>query len=292
MRSKGRKRKAFNEVPLLILAFLIGLSLLLYPTVSDHVNAMHQTKEIASYEETIIRFSEEEFERLKQDARLFNRQIPYRKSVYALTDTEQEKYESLLNLTENGVMGYVEIPCLELSIPVYHGTSEPVLQRAVGHLEWTSLPVGGESTHCVLSGHRGLPRAKLFTNLDKLIEGDVFMLRVLNEVLTYEVDQILIVEPNDTDALRIVDGRDYCTLFTCTPYGINTHRLLVRGHRIDNITELTVPHLTADAVSVEPMLVAAAIFAAALIIVLIVSMISSGAKASDRKAQRTHTEVD
>ncbi len=168
----------------------------------------------------------------------------------------KESYNQALNLTGNGIMGYVEIPEIDSVLPIYHGTDEAVLQIAVGHLEWTSLPVGGEGTHCVLSGHRGLPSAKLFTDLDKIVEGDVFILRILDEILTYEVDQILIVEPNVTDALRIEEGKDYCTLVTCTPYGINSHRLLVRGHRIENAPEARIVRITADAAQIEPLLVA------------------------------------
>jgi sortase A len=170
-------------------------------------------------------------------------------------------------------MGYVEIPKIDSVLPVYHGTADAVLQIAVGHLEWTSLPVGGESTHCVLSGHRGLPSAKLFTNLDKIVEGDVFILRVLDEILTYEVDQILIVEPNVTDALRIEEGKDYCTLVTCTPYGINTHRMLVRGHRIENAPEARIVLLTADAAQIEPMLVAPIIGMPIVLILMIPLML-------------------
>ena len=169
-------------------------------------------------------------------------------------------------------MGYIEIPSIQVSLPIYHGTDEAVLQVAVGHLEWSSLPVGGESTHCVLSGHRGLPSAKLFTNLDRLAVGDVFLLRVLDEVLTYEVDQILIVEPSETDALRIVGGMDYCTLVTCTPYGVNTHRLLVRGHRIENAEEARTVRVTADAVQIEPLLVAP-IAAIPLLAVLLIALL-------------------
>jgi sortase A len=170
-------------------------------------------------------------------------------------------------------MGYIEIPEIDVSLPIYHGTEDPVLQVAIGHLEWSSLPVGGESTHCVLSGHRGLPSAKLFTDLDKLREGDTFLLRVLDEILTYEVDQILIVEPQDTAALEIVEGEDYCTLVTCTPYGINTHRLLVRGHRIDNIEEVKTVRVTADAVQLEPMLVAPVVAVPMLLILLILLLL-------------------
>ena len=186
---------------------------------------------------------------------------------------QKAEYESLLDISGQGVMGYIEIPEIDVSLPIYHGTEDPVLQVAVGHLEWSSLPVGGESTHCVLSGHRGLPSAKLFTNLDKLREGDTFLLRVLDEILTYEVDQILIVEPQDTAALEIAEGEDYCTLVTCTPYGINTHRLLVRGHRIDNIEEVKTVRVTADAVQIEPMLVAPVVAIPMLLILLILLLL-------------------
>ena len=172
-------------------------------------------------------------------------------------------------------MGYIEIPNLHLSLPIYHGTGDAVLQIAVGHLEWSSLPVGGEGTHCVLSGHRGLPSAKLFTNLDQLTAGDIFVIRVLDEVLTYEVDQILIVEPEDLSALTVEPGQDLCTLVTCTPYGINTHRLLVRGHRIENQSEAI--RVTADAIQIEPLIVAPLV-ALPLLLILFIILLASGPK--------------
>ncbi len=167
-----------------------------------------------------------------------------------------DEYNSLLNVGGNGIMGYIEIPEQKIILPIYHGTSEAVLQIAVGHLDWSSLPVGGTGTHCVMSGHRGLPSAKLFTHLDELVEGDTFVVRVLDEVFTYEVDQILIVEPEDVSALTIEPGNDLCTLVTCTPYGINSHRLLVRGHRIENEVASALVRVTSDAVQIEPVLVA------------------------------------
>ena len=170
-------------------------------------------------------------------------------------------------------MGYIEIPSISCTLPIYHGTSDAVLQIAVGHIEGTSLPVGGKSSHCVLSGHRGLPSAKLFTNLDKLTEGDIFMLRVLDNTLTYEVDDIKIVEPHEVDGLDITYGKDYCTLVTCTPYGVNTHRLLVRGRRIENIEEASTAHITSDAMQIEPIIIAP-IVAVPIIIVLIIVVMS------------------
>ena len=251
-----KKKKGNFITLLLVLILLVGLSLLLYPTVSDYWNSYHQTRAIAAYSEEVANLNQEQYDEIWAAAERYNASLNDRDEAYLLSDAHKEEYERQLDVSGLGIMGYIEIPSIDCSLPIYHGTEESVLQIAVGHLEWTSLPVGGESTHCVLSGHRGLPSAKLFTNLDKLQTGDIFMLRVLDNVLTYEVDQILIVEPQETGALRIEEGKDYCTLVTCTPYGINTHRLLVRGHRIDNLEEVKTVRVTADAVQIEPMLVA------------------------------------
>ena len=240
----------------LVLLLLAGVSLLLYPSLSDYWNSMHQTRAIASYAETVSQLDTAQYDEMWKAAQDYNRSLAQRETAFALTDEQKAAYESLLDVSGLGVMGYIEIPEIDCSLPIYHGTEESVLQVAVGHLEWSNLPVGGEGTHCVLSGHRGLPSAKLFTNLDKLAVGDTFLLRVLDEVLTYEVDQILIVEPEQVDALGIVPGEDYCTLVTCTPYGINTHRLLVRGHRVENTPEAARMHVTADATQFDPLLVA------------------------------------
>ena len=258
---------------LLVLIFLLGLSLLLYPAVSDYWNSKHQTRAIAVYSEEVSGLDEDQYQALWEAAAAYNASLLERDNAYLLTEEQKAAYEQLLNVSGLGIMGYIEIPSIDCSLPIYHGTEESVLQIAIGHLEWTSLPVGGESTHCVLSGHRGLPSAKLFTNLDKLQEGDVFLLRVLDEVLTYEVDQILIVEPQETGALRIVEGEDYCTLVTCTPYGINTHRLLVRGHRIENAPEARLVRVTADAVQIEPLLVAPIVALPMLLMLLILLLL-------------------
>ena len=258
---------------LLVLIFLLGLSLLLYPAVSDYWNSKHQTRAIAVYSEEVSGLDEDQYQALWEAAAAYNASLLERDNAYLLTEEQKVAYEQLLNVSGLGIMGYIEIPSIDCSLPIYHGTEESVLQIAIGHLEWTSLPVGGESTHCVLSGHRGLPSAKLFTNLDKLQEGDVFLLRVLDEVLTYEVDQILIVEPQETGALRIVEGEDYCTLVTCTPYGINTHRLLVRGHRIENAPEARLVRVTADAVQIEPLLVAPIVALPMLLLLLILLLL-------------------
>ena len=238
----------------LILALVAGLSLLLYPTVSDYWNSLHASQAVASYDQAVKSMDEGKYDELLQRAGQYNRDLFLRRTLFALTDEEREDYNSQLDIDGSGVMGYIEIPTIKVSLPIYHGTSDDVLQVAVGHLEWSSLPVGGESTHCVLSGHRGLPSAKLFTNLDQLAEGDLFVIRTLDEVLTYEVDRILIVLPSELQALAAEEGKDLCTLVTCTPYGVNSHRMLVRGHRVDNQSEAV--RLTADAIRVDPLLVA------------------------------------
>ena len=282
MRKNQKKKGSFTTV-LLIIILLVGLSLLLYPSVSDYWNSFHQSKAISQYAEQVATLDEDRYAELWDAAADYNRSLLDRSNVYLLNDTQKEQYRQLLDVSGTGVMGYIEIPSIQCSLPIYHGTEESVLQIAVGHLEWTSLPVGGESTHCVLSGHRGLPSAKLFTNLDKLVVGDVFMLRVLDEVLTYEVDQILIVEPQETAELQIVEGQDYCTLVTCTPYGINTHRLLVRGHRIANLDVAKVVHVTADAVQIEPMIVAPIVAIPILLVLFIALMIPKRKKREEEE---------
>lgn len=261
------KRKASDLI--LIIAFLAGLSLLLYPGFSDYWNQFHQSRAIAGYAETVAAMDDGEYERLWNAAEDYNRRLAESAAEYALPDELLEEYAQQLNVGGDGVMGYVEIPEIECSLPIYHGTDDAVLQSAVGHIEWSSLPVGGESSHCVISGHRGLPSAKLFTNLDKLVEGDLFFLQVLDETLSYEVDQIRIVEPQELSDLQIEAGKDYCTLVTCTPYGVNTHRLLVRGHRVDNEVLAQTVRVTSDAIQVEPVLVATALAVPVLLILMI-----------------------
>lgn len=265
MKKKKRKFTSF----LLFLVLLAGLSLLLYPSVSNYWNSLHQSRAIANYAEDVANLDEERYDELWNQAQAYNASLINR-GRFTLTPQQREEYEQLLDVSGLGIMGYIEIPEIDVSLPIYHGTEESVLQIAVGYLEWSSLPVGGEGSHCVLSGHRGLPSAKLFTNLDKLQTGDIFMLRVLDEVLTYEVDQILIVEPQEVADLLIEEGEDYCTLVTCTPYGINSHRLLVRGHRVENIQEAKTIRITADAIQIEPMLVAPMVAIPMLLVLLIV----------------------
>ena len=219
------------------LLFLVGLGILLYPTVSDKWNAYRQAQLISTYEEAVAELPQETHDEIWAAAHKYNEELWSMGNRYEFTDEEREYYESQLDVAGNGIMGYIEIPAINCSLPIYHGTEEDVLQIAVGHIEGTSLPVGGDSTHCALSGHRGLPSAKLFTNLDQLKEGDTFLLKILGETLTYEIDQILTVLPEEMEALNLERGADYCTLVTCTPYGVNSHRLLVRGKRTENAPE-------------------------------------------------------
>ena len=258
---------------LLLLVFIVGLSLLLYPSFADWWNSFHQTQAIATYSEQVADIDDEKYEEIWNAAWDYNQSLLKRTNSYLLSDAQKAEYDSLLDVGGTGVMGYIEIPSIKVALPIYHGTDEAVLQVAVGHLEWTSLPVGGESTHCVVSGHRGLPSAKLFTDLDQMQVGDTFIFRILDEVLTYEVDQIRIVEPSDTSELSIVKGKDLCTLVTCTPYGINSHRMLVRGHRVDNAEEARVVRVTADATQIEPIIVAPIVAAPMLLVLLVILMI-------------------
>ncbi|MCI5810716.1 MAG: class C sortase [Clostridiales bacterium] len=258
---------------ILVLALLAGLSLLLYPTVSDYWNSLHASQAVATYAEDVKSIDKTQYDELLAAAHSYNESLHTRTNDFYLTDEQQAAYDTLLNIGQTGIMGYIEIPVIKLSLPIYHGTSDSVLQIAVGHLDWTSLPVGGTGTHCVLSGHRGLPSAKLFTNLDQMKTGDTFVIRVLDEVLTYEVNQILIVEPNDTSALTVEAGKDLCTLVTCTPYGINSHRLLIRGHRVENTPEAKMIRVVADAIQIEPLIVAPVVAAPVLLILFVMLML-------------------
>lgn len=249
---------------ILCLVILIGVGLLSYPTVSDWWNRFHQTRAVASYAAAVSQMKTEDYDRLFAEADDYNRKLAGTGMKWSMTDEEIQEYNNVLDISDNGIMGYIDIPRIRQTLPIYHGTDDAVLQIAIGHLAGTSLPVGGDSTHCVVSGHRGLPSARLFTDLDRLIVGDIWTMTVLNRTVTYEVDQIRIVEPEDLSELQIVQGRDYCTLLTCTPYGINSHRLLVRGHRIANLDGDA--NVTADAMQVDQTLVAIVV---AIIILLI-----------------------
>ena len=275
-----KKRKVTTVFFLLL--FLAGLSLLLYPTVSNWWNTMHQSRAITEYSQQAENINREEYEKMWREAQEYNAALRENPDRFLMTEEEKQQYEQLLQVSDTGMIGYVDIPAIDCSMPFYHGTDEAVLQVAAGHLEGTSLPVGGMGTHCAISGHRGLPSARLFTDLDKLKEGDLFTLRVLEESLTYEVDQILIVEPEDMEALAIDPMQDYCTLITCTPYGINSHRLLVRGHRVLLAEEAEPEKTEEDHFPVLP--VALAVPAAAVMAALLV-------KCRSRKKKKRRKEI-
>lgn len=268
MKRKTDKRKKINII-LLTVVLLTGVSLLLYPVVSDHLNSLHQSRAIASYKEITAEMDDGTRELLWKEAEAYNQTLTRKEDRFHLSEAETEAYGNLLNVSGDGMMGYVEIPVIDVLLPVYHGTDEEILQVAIGHIEGTSLPVGGAGTHSVISGHRGLPSAKLFTDLDQLTEGDIFILHVLDETLTYEVDQIHIVEPEDISFLEIEEGKDLCTLMTCTPYGVNSHRLLVRGHRTENRSMAGTEGILSDAVSIDPGLVALVVALPVLLIILL-----------------------
>lgn len=246
----ARFLKKYLITIVLYLVLLIGLCLLLYPSVANWWNSMHQSRAIASYVEAVEDMDSDKIDAMFEETRAYNGRLAEREMNLLLTGEELTAYASVLDVSGTGIMGYVRIPKINSSQPIYHGADEAVLQVAVGHIPGTSFPVGGESTHSVLSGHRGLPSAKLFTDLDQMQEGDLFMITVLDQTITYKVDQIRIVEPEDISELQIIPGEDHCTLVTCTPYGINTHRLLVRGVRIENIAERFA--VIAEAVRISP----------------------------------------
>jgi len=265
------KKGSFTTI-ILIIALAVGLSLLLYPTFSNYWNDLHQTKAIANYDSVLANMSKEDYSHLFETAAQYNEAL--RKTKFPLMYFDEVPgYEDALNVTGNGIMGYINIDKIGVQLPVYHGTDEAVLQIAVGHVEGSSLPTGGESTHCVLSAHRGLPSARLFTDLDKIELGDTFTLSVLDLVMTYQVDQILIVGPKDVEPLYVTEGEDYCTLVTCTPYGVNSHRLLVRGTRVENEKQYANVRVTADAALIDPLLVASFVAVPLLAVLLILLML-------------------
>ncbi len=250
---------------------LAGLCLLLYPTFSDWWNSLHQSQAIASYVEKVEGMSQEEMDALLEQAHAYNQRLWDKGNRWLPSPEEAAEYRSLLDVTGTGIMGYVNIPVIDVSLPIYHGTDEAVLQIASGHIEGTSLPVGGESTHAAISGHRGLPSARLFTDLDRLGEGDLFTVTILGRTLTYQIVQIRIVLPEDTSEMDLYRGEDYCTLQTCTPYGVNTHRLLLRGKRVANNDEALLA--AAEAVRVPTYVVIPAVGVPMLFILLAILLI-------------------
>ena len=274
---------------ILILIFLVGLSVMLYPTVSDYVNQKNQSRAVASYSEEVENLSDVDYQAYFDAADDYNRRLAETPDAFYRPE-EVSGYTDTLDVSGTGIMGYITISKIGVELPVYHGTSDGVLQVAAGHLEGSSLPVGGAGTHAVISAHRGLPSAKLFTNLDELEAGDTFTITVLDRVLTYEVDQISIVLPTETDLLQPVEGKDYVTLMTCTPYGINTHRLLVRGKRIENAENQKHIRVTADALRIEPIIVAPALAVPMLLVMLVVMLAVPHLRKRKNQREENHHE--
>lgn len=278
-----RKKSGKISTIILIIILLVGLSVMLYPIISNWWNTREQRRAIENYKAIIYEMDSDETERLLAEAHDYNEQLA---GIYApFINYEQiSGYEDILNVSGTGIMGYITIPVIHAEFPIYHGTSEEVLNVAAGHLQGSSIPVGGKNTHAVISAHRGLPSAKLFTDLDKMVVGDTFTITILDEVLTYEVEEILIVKPEEVDKLAIIPNKDYVTLMTCTPYGVNTHRLLLRSHRIETVydeTEVKIK-VNPDATQVDPMLVVPIIFTV-FVIILIFFWIFGSKKRKDKK---------
>ena len=261
-----------KTVTFLTIGFLIGISVLLYPSFSNFWNSKTQTRAIVNYESVLENLSEEDYEALFQQAYDYNEAL-YATAFPLVDYVNVPGYYETLRLQGAAIMGYLKIDKIGVELPIYHGTSAEVLNRGVGHLEGSSLPVGGTSTHSVMSAHRGLPSAKLFTDLDRLEPGDTFQVVILNEILTYQVDQVKVILPTELNDLIIEEGKDYCTLFTCTPYGINTHRLLVRGIRVETILEKPALYVANEAFRIEPMLVTPAVAAPMVLVFLIHLMV-------------------
>lgn len=269
---------------ILLLILLIGAGLIAYPSFANWWNSFHQSRAVASYAETVANMNTEEYERIISKSQAYNRKLSRSGILWTLDEDEEKEYKEQLDIGTSGIMGYIDIPKIDVMLPIYHGIDESILQVAVGHIPGTSLPVGGEGSHCVVSGHRGLPSARLFTDIDKLVGGDSFTITVLNKTLTYEVDQIRTVLPTDLSDLQIEKGKDYVTLVTCTPYGINTHRLLVRGHRIENADGDA--SVIADALQIEPIYIAPFIAVPILILLIIGMFIMTGMRTRPRREKR------
>ena len=268
------KKNLKKKIPNIIfgLIFIAGLCIFLYPSVSNYINSRNQSRAISNYEEMVNNISEEDYSKMWSEAKAYNEELAKKALNFDLSDEEREEYNKILNVSGTGIIGYIEIENIGVNLPIYHGTAESVLQVGIGHLEGTSFPTGTKSTHAVLSGHRGLPSSKLFSDLDQMIVGDTFLLHILDQTFAYQIDKINIVLPEETNDLAIVDNEEYVTLVTCTPYGVNTHRMLVRGKRVDysEETRLIVP---ADALRYNTMVVAPFIGAPILIIAFIVFLI-------------------
>ena len=269
---------------LLWLMIIVGAGLVAYPSVADWWNSIYQSQAIGAYMDAVTEMDAHDREHWMQDAEDYNAALAASGMLWSMSEHEQEKYESLLSIDGNGMIGVIEIPKLQIYLPIYHGTDDDVLQSGVGHVSASSLPVGGESTHTILSGHRGLPSARLFTDLDQIVEGDIWTLTVLDRTLTYEADQIRVVDPDDLAALRIEDGKDYCSLVTCTPYGVNTHRLVIRGHRIANLQGEA--DVLSEAIQIKPGFIIPFLGVPILIVLLVLLLVET-----DRQTKARCTRV-
>lgn len=283
-----KKKSGSASTIALVAIFFVGLSILLYPTISDFWNEKRQSQAIVDYDDLIVDLTPDDYSELFAKADTYNKKIRNMPFPFMNHKNIAEEYYDTLDVNGDGMMGYITIEKIKVQLPIYHGTSDKVLNSAVGHVEGSTLPVGGKSTHSVLSAHRGLPSAKLFTNLDKVEVGDIFTIRILDRTITYQVDQILIVLPHETDNLNIVQGEDYCTLVTCTPYGINTHRMLVRGTRIENIEPDRVINVITEAYQIDPLLVTPAVAAPMLGLLLIVLLYKN--RKSNKNSKKTKTD--
>ena len=260
-------RKHLSTI-IIIVMFIVGLSVLLYPAISNYINQKHASRVISEYSEKLENTDDDKIQKIFEQAQDYNKRLEKTPSAF-FDPSNISGYDLTLDITGTGIMGYIDIDRIDVELPIYHSVDESVLQIGAGHLEGTSFPVGGESTHCVLSGHRGLPSAKLFTDLDELEVGDEFSITVLNKKLTYRIDQIKTVLPTETDDLQIVKGKDYCTLMTCTPYGINSHRLLLRGVRVENAQEKPGIFIKNEAFRIDPLIVTPIVAMPMLIAVLV-----------------------
>ena len=291
-KKKKKGHRATNVI--LVLILLLGAAIAGYPAFSEYWNSMHQSRAIMSYAERVAELNNEEYEGVWHEALEYNRRLSKDANPWDMTDEELDDYEKQLNVDGTGNMGFISIPKINVDLPIYHGTSDAVLQTSIGHIDGTSLPAGSVhpnpddydevefGSHSVLSGHRGLPSAKLFSDLDAMEVGDVFYLTILDQTLTYQVDDITVILPEDSSSLVIFPGKDYCTLMTCTPYGINTHRLLVRGVRVKNDKELLEVRVTADALKIEPLYVVPFIAGPVLLLMILWVVIFAGRKKKPR----------
>lgn len=289
-KTKNKKKGSLSTI-ILVAIFFVGLSVLLYPTISDFWNEKRQSQAIINYDDLIADFTPEDFSSAFAQADEYNEKLRKMSTPFLGFKNLDEMYYSTLDVNGNGMMGYITIDKIKVQLPIYHGTTDQVLNNAVGHVEGSSLPVGGESTHTVLSAHRGLPSAKLFTNLDKLEIGDTFVIKILDRTITYKIDQILVVVPQRIDDLYVEKGKDMCTLITCTPYGINTHRLLVRGVRTENAEPEKTVNVITEAYQIDPLIVTPAVAAPMLGVLLVVLLVKSG-KNKTKKTKKENNKTD